>query len=149
MRLKRKLLLKATLIGTLAGLALTLFFKVIQFLTGYKVYTLLLNIDYIPILNRFQFPEVVEVAFHLIVSIVLSLILLVLIQKLQIISNTRIIALSVSVSFVIGALYFPTTLLSDRTPPFTSFPSLAYWTIGHVLYGFTLGILLSKRYLTK
>ena len=42
-------------------------------MTGYKVYTLLLNIDYIPILNEFKFPEVVEVIFHLIVSVKQSL----------------------------------------------------------------------------
>ena len=85
-----------------------------------------------------------EVAFHLIVSIVISVILAILIQRFQTNSNARIIAFCVSISFIIGALYFPTTLLSDRTPPITSLPSLAYWMIGHILYGYTLGTLLKK-----
>ena len=149
MKLKRKLLLKVTLDGIIAGLALTLFFKAIQFMTDYKVYTLLLNIDYIPFFNKFQFPELVEVAFHLIVSIVLSITLVIIIQWFQTMSTARIIVLCVFISFIIGALYFPTTLLSDRTPSITSLSSLIYWMIGHILYGFSLGILLSNRHLTR
>lgn len=149
MKLKKKLILIIALDGIIAGLFLTLFFKVIQFVSDYQVYTLLLNIDYIPFLNQFKFPEVVEVAFHLIVSIVLSITLAIIIQRSQTMSTARIIVLCVFISFIIGALYFPTTLLSDRTPSITSFPSLSYWMIGHVLYGFNLGALLSKRHLNK
>ncbi|QUG43368.1 hypothetical protein KD050_09155 [Psychrobacillus sp. INOP01] len=149
MKLKKKLLLKVVLDGTIAGLVLTLFFKVIQFITEYKVYTLLLNIDYIPVLNQFKFPEVVEVAFHLIISIVVSLILFFLIRQFKKKSVTRMIAFCISCSFVIGALYFPTTFLSERTPAITSLPSLGYWMLGHVLYGYILGILLTDRHSTR
>lgn len=149
MNLKRKLLIKGVIDGTIAGLVLTFFFKMIQLITDYKVYTLLLNIDYIPLLKQFKFPEVVEVTFHLIVSIVITIILATIIHCFQTMSTARIIGFCVFISFIIGALYFPTTLLSDRTPSFTSLPSLLYWMIGHVLYGFILGILLSSRRLTK
>lgn len=149
MVINKKQLLHTTLNGIVAGLVLTLFFKMIQSWTDYKVYTLLLNIDYIPFANQFQFPEIVEVSFHLVVSIVLSFFLVMLIRRFQTKSTVKIIVLCVCISFLIGALYFPSTLLSDRTPPITSLPSLFYWMIGHVLYGYILGILLSNRYLTK
>ncbi|WP_411748311.1 hypothetical protein [Psychrobacillus psychrotolerans] len=144
-----KFLLRAAIYGMIAGLVLTLFLKVIQFMTGYKVYTLLLNIDYIPILNEFKFPEVVEVIFHLIVSVVLSIVLILIIRQLPTISAITIIALCVFVSFIIGGLYFPTTILSERTPPISSLPSFIYWMVGHVLYGSILGILLSSRYWSR
>ncbi|WP_277584876.1 hypothetical protein [Psychrobacillus antarcticus] len=149
MKLNDKFFLKVTLDGIITGLALTLFFKAIQLGTGYKVYTLLLNVDYLPILKGFKFPEIVEVLFHLIVSIALAVILVLIIQQLQIISNIKIIAICMLTCFIIGALYFPTTLLSDRTPPITSIPSLVYWIIGHLLYGFILGVLLSNKHSSR
>lgn len=132
-----------------AGLILTLFFKIIQSITEYKVYTLLLNIDYIPFLNRILLPEIVEVALHLIVSIALSIVIFFIILTQQIKSASRIFFFCICTSFIIGACYFPTTLLSDRTPSINSIPSLAYWLLGHVLYGFTLGILLQSKHLTR
>lgn len=140
-----KLFLRAAIDGMIAGLVLTLFLKVIQFMTGYKVYTLLLNIDYIPILNVFKFPEIVEVIFHLIVSVVLATVLILILRQLPTISSITIIALCIFVSFIIGGLYFPTTIFSERTPPLSSLPSFFYWMVGHVLYGSILGILFSSR----
>ena len=90
-----KLLLRVAIYGMIAGLVLTLFFKVIHSMTGYKVYTLLLNIDYIPILNEFKFPEVVEVIFHLIVSVVLSIVLILYNWQLPTISAITVIGLCV------------------------------------------------------
>ncbi|SDN47034.1 hypothetical protein SAMN05518871_105216 [Psychrobacillus sp. OK028] len=145
MKLNTNLYVRIILDGIIAGVGLTLFFKVIQSITGYQVYTLLLNIDYIPHLNEFTFPEVVEVAFHLLVSIVLSIFLFLFIQRLQPKSTGSVIGICVSICFIIGALYFPTTLLSNRTPAISSIPSLVYWLIGHVLYGCILGKLLQKR----
>jgi len=142
-------LLKVILDGIIAGLVLTIFFKVIQFTTGYKVYTLLLNIDYIPVLKHFKFPEVIEVAFHLVVSVVLMIILVVFIHQLNTRSTTRIIVICISINLVIGALYFPTTTLSERTPSITSFPSIGYWLLGHTLYGYILGIFIKNRHLTR
>ena len=149
MKLQNKLFLKVAIDGIIAGLVLTLFFKVIQFMTGYKVYTLLLNIDYLPILKEFKFPELVEVIFHLIVSVVLAIVLIFIIPRLPTISTIRIIAFCVFISFIIGGLYFPTTILSERTPSISSLPSLFYWMVGHVLYGSILGILLAKRHWSR
>ena len=111
----------------------------------YKVYTLLLNVDYIPFVNQFNFPEIVEVSFHLIVSIVLSVCLSIFIAYLKIELPNKVLLFYTGISFLIGLLLFPTTALSTRTPPITSIPSLTYWLAGHVLFGLILAILYIKR----
>ena len=44
----------------IAGIFLGFFMKWLQDVTGYKVYTLLMNVDYIPILKEYIFPAWVE-----------------------------------------------------------------------------------------
>lgn len=139
---------KSILYGIVAGILLTLYCKFIEQLTLYKVYTLLLNVDYIPFLNQYQFPELVEVSFHIIVSIALSICLYLLIIFLKIESREKIIYMCLTVCIIIGLALFPTTALSDRTPAVTSLPSLFYWLAGHALYGYALGYLLAG-WLTK
>lgn len=129
--------------GLLAGLPLAFFFKFIEVTTDHKVYTLLLNIDYISVLNTYHFSEFVEVSFHLIVSIVLSVFLFYFMRRKKIINSTNVILFCVMINVFIAALYYPTTTLSDRTPPLWSLTAIAYWVVGHVLYGLLQGYLLS------
>lgn len=138
-------LTKAALEGLLAAIVLTFFLKLVEYLSDYKVYTLLLNVDYIPFVNQFNFPEIVEVSFHLIVSIVLSVCLSIFIAYLKIELPNKVLLFYTGISFLIGLLLFPTTALSSRTPPITSIPSLTYWLAGHVLFGLILAILYIKR----
>jgi len=133
----------AVLHGFISGLFLALFLKVVEYFTHYKVYTLLLNVDYIPYVNTFVFPELIEVGFHQIVSIALAICLYILIVFRQVSSRKKIIFLSTFVCFIIAIALFPTTTFSDRTPEFTSIPSFSYWMIGHLIYGYILGLLLA------
>jgi len=139
---------RAVLHGLISGLFLAALLKIIEHITQFKVYTLLLNVDYIPYIKTFVFPEYIEVGFHLIVSIVLSIYLYLLIINRKISSRKKIIILCTFVCFIIGAALFPTTTFSDRTPAFTSIPSFSYWIIGHIMYGCLMGIMFA-RYLTK
>ncbi|QTD39888.1 hypothetical protein [Sporosarcina sp. Te-1] len=125
-------------LGILAGLGLSVFFKIIEDTTDYKVYTLLLNVDYIPVFRDYTYSEPVEVLFHLIISILLVYGLYLLIQMRRV---RRIIVVCVVINILLGVLLYPTTALSARTPPIRSFPAMGYWLIGHFLYGLTLGIL--------
>lgn len=136
---------KAATIGLLSGIILTVFLKFVETTTHYRVYTLLLNVDYIPYLNRFQFPELLEISFHLVVSMALSILIYLFIDCLQFSSNLKIILLCITICTSIGVLLFPTTALSTQTPAITSIPSFFYWLLGHVVFGFTLGILFTKR----
>jgi len=139
---------KAVLYGLISGLFLAALLKIVEQITHFKVYTLLLNIDYIPYINTFVFPELTEVGFHLIVSIALAISLYLLIVYKKISSGRKIIILCMFVCLIIGAALFPTTTFSDRTPAFTSIPSFSYWIVGHIMYGCIMGILFA-RYLTK
>ena len=127
--------------GLIAGLFLTVFFKLVESVTSLKVYTLLLNVDYIPYLNTFVFPEVIEVSFHLIVSLALAISLYLLLVYTNIKSRSKIIFTCTIVCLIIGVALYPTTTFSDRTPMLTSIPSFTYWIMGHILYGYLLGIL--------
>jgi hypothetical protein len=130
---------QAIFAGTVAGILLGLFFKAIQFSTGLKVYTLLLNVDYIPILNRFTFPESIEFGFHLIVSIVLGVLIMKFLPPNQ---QSWIMMIGI----VIGILLFPTTALSSRTPAISDYPALIYWLVGHTFYGIILRLLLKRKH---
>ena len=126
-----------------AGLVLGLFLKVVEHLTNKRVYTLLLNVDYFPILKDYHFPEVIEFAFHLIISLLIAGCLFALRNRLNW-SNTALIVYSTISQLIIGCLLFPTTMLSDRTPEITDVFAFAWWLIGHILYGLVVGILLRK-----
>ena len=66
----KELMVRGSFAGFISGLFLGLFLKVIQHQFGIKVYTLLLNVDYIPVLKEIKFPEIIEFSFHLLISIV-------------------------------------------------------------------------------
>ena len=148
MFLTKRGLQTAVLYGLISGLLLATLLKIVEYITHLKVYTLLLNVDYIPYVNTFVFPELVEVCFHLIVSFALAICLYLLIVFRKNSSRKQIIFICTFVCFIIGATLFPTTIFSERTPAFTSIPSFSYWMVGHIMYGFILGILFS-RYLTR
>ena len=148
MSLTRRGLQRAVLYGLISGLFLAVLLKIIEHITRFKVYTLLVNVDYIPYIKTFVFPELVEVGFHLIVSIALSICLYLLIIKRKISTRKKIIILCTFVCFIIGVALFPTTTFSDRTPAITSIPSFSYWIIGHIMYGYLMGMLFARN-LTK
>ncbi|WP_231603548.1 hypothetical protein [Bacillus sp. FJAT-27231] len=145
MTLNRKSIQKAGWYGLLSGIFLAIFFKVIEQSTHLKVYTLLLNVDYIPIINRYHFPEMIEVAFHLVISILLSITLAFVLHFHHIPLRKNAILWCTAACLLIGLLLFPTTAFSDRTPSITSIPSLLYWLGGHALYGFMLGCLFARE----
>ena len=143
-----KLLKIAAINGLLTGIFLTLFFKIVQYITGYKVYILLLNVDYIPLINYFHYPELIEVCFHLVISVSLSIILASIVLRIKITSTKSLFTFYLSMCLLIGLFLFPTTAFSTRTPSISSMPSLLYWLLGHALYGYFLAFLFvkSKRY---
>jgi hypothetical protein len=147
MLLTKQGLQRAVLYGLISGLFLAALLKIVEHITRFKVYTLLLNVDYIPYVNTFVFPELVEVGFHLIVSLALAICLYLLIVYRKISSRKKIIFLCTFVCFIIGAALFSTTTFSDRTPAFTSIPSFSYWIVGHIMYGYILGILFARYFI--
>lgn len=125
--------------GLIGGLILTFLFKWIESSTGEKVYTFLLNIDYIPVVGDIVFPEWVEVVFHLVVSVAVAIGFCVM-YRLRPTWKKRALTICTIGSIMIGIALFPTTALSDRTPELTDGLSLLYWLVGHAIFGAVLGI---------
>lgn len=130
--------------GIISGILLGAFLWAVEEQSGRRVYTLLMNVDYIPGVNAFTYPASVEFLFHLIVSVILATILLWLIRRMRMLGN-RIIVWLVTVNTLIGALIWPVTSFSGRTPPPADWVSLAWWLAGHALYGAVLGWLFREK----
>lgn len=137
-----KLLGGGAIIGIVAGIVLGFLLKCIQAVTDVKVYTLLLNVDYIPIFKEFHFPEWIEFAFHLIISIFIGIVLLYCVYRFSW-DKEAILKNSMIISVVLAIILYPTTLLSQQTPAFLSVSAFLYWCLGHMVYGFVLGGLLN------
>jgi hypothetical protein len=135
--ISRSLMTKGITSGTISGIFLGLFLKMIEIFSGIKVYTLLLNVDYIPVLKEVAMPEIVEFILHLIISIILGIVLLYVTRKYQW-DHHQIILRVIIITFFIGVLLYPTTALSSRTPAITSLPAIVVWLFGHILYGAVL-----------
>lgn len=144
--------IEVLMIGILTSFVLGFFLKLIEGLTNLKVYTLLLNIDFIPIIGEINFPEWIEFSFHMIISIILVFIFNYIILKYK--WNWQGVLFYVSLSnMLIGLLIYPITLFSERTPPLLSIFPLNFWLIGHLIYGISMSLLFiliqNKHYIKK
>lgn len=137
-------LMKGGAAGLLSGVWLGLLFKAVEMRWDIRVYTLLLNVDYIPVLKEFSFPEIVEFSFHLLISVVLAMVLLYAAERRRWTNQQRLWNIS-GICLFIGLLLYPTTALSERTPPFDSVSAFMWWQLGHLLYGAVLGLFYWKR----
>ena len=127
----------------IAGVFLGFFMKWMQDVTGYKVYTLLMNVDYIPILKEYIFPAWVEFMFRLIIAVMLAYVILWIAWKKHY-TRKRLIRFTIVVNSIIAIALYPTTALSERTPALFSFPSFGLWLVAHIAYGIVLGALLAR-----
>ena len=144
--------LEVLIIGILTSFVIGMFLKLLEVITNLKVYTLLLNIDFIPFIGDINFPEWIEFTFHMITSIVIAFIFNYLILRKK--WNWQGILFYVSLgNMLIGLLIYPITLLSDRTPPLLSIFSLNFWLVGHLIYGIAMSLLFilieNKQYIKK
>lgn len=129
-------LMALCVIGLLAGSIFGGLLKLIELLTDKKVYTLLLNVDYFPILKDVSRSELMDFIFHLIVSMIVVIVLFNCLKYMGRAYNVMdYVWLNIAIAFV---LYFTTTF-SERTPLLTDWIALAYWTGGHIVYGLLVG----------
>jgi len=136
----RYIILRGGIAGLIAGLVLGLFLKWLEALTGIRVYTLLLNVDYLPFL---RFSELGDFLLHMIVSIPLAMILYWLAWKKH--WRQPVIGQMLLCSLVVGIFLYPLTLLSERTPALFSLGAILLWLLGHMIYGLVLGLLYPKN----
>ncbi|MGD6841869.1 hypothetical protein ACQCVH_05040 [Bacillus infantis] len=125
--------------GAGAGILLGLFLKAAETLTGMKVYVLLLNIDFIPVLGDYRWSEASEFSFHLLFSLLLSFGLMLILEKGTGPTLPRCFIWSFAITLPALLLYFPLSLLAVRqVPPPGDMMAFTVWTAGHLLYSTAL-----------
>lgn len=136
-------IIEGIIIGTVAGAALGIFLWVIEKFTREMVYTLLMNVDFIPLLGGVQLPSIMEWLFHLIISWGISMIFVFFVRGGRFATKLRKWLLVLFLATVAGLSYFPLTILAKtETPSFFDFEAIFYWTAGHILFA----VLLKKTY---
>lgn len=123
------------LAGLMAGFVLGGFLYVFQQWTDIPVYTLLMNVDYFPVLGSMYLPDWIEFSLHLLVSTVVVWILYFLLKKKRL--EQKLIPY-LFYSSIIGLIIFPTTVLSVRTPEIDNIWAWVIWMSGHIVYGFSV-----------
>lgn len=124
--------------GTISGAGLALFLWIIEQLFDYRVFTLLLNIDFIPVVGGINWPVIIEFLFHMFVSWVIAAgysVYLRIKPRTNFQEWTVVFILSIGA----GLSYFPLSQLAIKpVPSITDFTAVMYWFIGHFLYAVLL-----------
>ncbi|WP_010531483.1 hypothetical protein [Lentibacillus jeotgali] len=97
-----KLVIRLLFAGIIAGTILEVMLKGIDVFTGKKVYALLLNVDYIPVMRKWQMTEVQAFLLHLGVSVVIVFGLYFLLKRTR-----KMVLWFALTTFLIGGFYFP------------------------------------------
>ncbi|MCP1182813.1 hypothetical protein [Paenibacillus sp. 1781tsa1] len=122
------------LTGMVSGVVLGFFLKTIQLYTGEKVYTLLLNIDFVPGLPP-TLPEWIEFSLHLFVSVFIGIFYLWWVRH-----SGHPMFKGILLGAGSSLLYIPLSQLSSRVPNLYDITAILYWVIGHLLFGIVLGL---------
>ena len=134
--------LKGIWIGFWSGLLHGLLLKWIQAVTGEQVYTLLLNVDFIPLIGPIDWPEPVEFAFHIIISLIIGVVYVYLAKRRHH-SFGQLVLLSLVMSIPFYLLYFPLSAMAIRedVPGLTDAGAILYWIFAHLTYEMALPVL--------
>jgi hypothetical protein len=129
------------LIGTLAGILFGLLMKAIEVLTGKLIYTLLLTVDFIPIIGSIQWGEFVEFIFHLILSIGITLLYIYANKQFPIQSFLQYLNRAFLFMLPFLPLYFILSLLAIReVADATDMTAFLYWVLAHIVFAYLLAI---------
>ena len=126
-------------IGIVSGSIFGLLLRVIEQITDKKVYTLLMNMDYFPVIKNWELSEVVEFSFHIFVSIT---VVIVLYYGLRKVGHEHQVSPYIWLNVLIGGLLYLTTIFSERTPELTDMIAFTYWLVGHAIFGVLVGIMI-------
>ncbi|SER86466.1 hypothetical protein SAMN04487944_111106 [Gracilibacillus ureilyticus] len=101
-----------------------------------KVYTLLMNVDFLPFFEGRVFPPILEWIFHLLIAWIIAFFYLVLLKPKYKIRKSLLACL---LSFIAAMSYFPLTVLAKKeTPAVDNATAVIFWFSGHAIYGLVL-----------
>lgn len=128
--------------GLISGFLLGMLYKIIEIQWGVKIYTLLLNVDFIPLIGGIKWPEYIEFIFHLAVSALIGILYSYIIEKKGV-SLSFMQQIWAALLIIIPAifLYFPLTVwaIKETVSPKDLFGFLL-WGGGHILFAFFLAL---------
>ncbi|ANU17570.1 hypothetical protein BBI11_11290 [Planococcus maritimus] len=135
-------ILKGLWIGFWSGLILGLLLKWMQAVTGVRNYELLLNIDFIPLVNQVNWSELTEFVFHLIISLVIGIVY-VYIAKRRRYTFGQLTIISLVLTLPTYLLFFPLSMLAVEAdvPEPGDMGAFLYWILAHLTYALLLPIL--------
>lgn len=126
-------------IGTTSGIVLGLYLWFVEQVTGERIYTLLMNVDFIPIIGEIDWPMVIQWLFHMIISWIIGIIYAYALLYCLKDTNLQRWIIAILLTAIAAATYVPLTILAVKdTPELTDSLAVFYWLIGHVLYAVTL-----------
>nr|WP_239534232.1 hypothetical protein [Thalassobacillus pellis] len=103
--------------------------------TGKKVYTLLLNVDFLPVIGKVEWPVFIEWLFHMVISWAIGILYAWLILYCCLDDHLHKWLLSLGFAALAAATYFPLTLHAEKeTSSVHDWTALLLWLAGHVVY---------------
>ncbi|WP_273850276.1 hypothetical protein [Guptibacillus spartinae] len=121
--------------GAISGIALGFLLKGIEAVTGKLVYTLLLNIDFVPVIGQINWPEWIEFGFHLFISLIIGVVYSIGSSRYFFHQRKAQAIFAFVLTLPTVFLYFPLTYLAIKpTPGLWDFTAISYWTLGHLIY---------------
>lgn len=126
-------------IGIIAGIGLSLFMELVRMLTGNPAATLLYNLDYMPVLKRWNHVPGTGLAFHFITCIASVVVLFYL---LRFFSWEHYIFPYTFVYTAGSAALFFLSSLTKSPHEHTDGVAWLHWTAGHAIYGIIVGALI-------
>lgn len=125
--------------GTIAGTLLACFFYWIERGLEIKLYTFLLNIDFLPLPDTIIYSVPVQFVMHLFISVILIAIIDILYERFS-----HPFLLSVIINAIMSFTFFPLYQMAISKPFFPPFFfPFTLWIIGHILYALLIGYLVS------
>ncbi len=132
--------------GTASGILLGLLLKLVEFVSQIRVYTLLLNVDFIPFIGQIEWSEPIEFLFHVIISICLAYVFIYLADLLHLKKSLfKLWLLSFILCLPTLGLYFILSVSAIKVvPAWNDWLAFTYWTIAHLIYAWVLPLLYLK-----
>lgn len=132
--------------GIGSGILLGLLLKLVESVSQIRVYTLLLNVDFIPIIGQIKWSEPIEFLFHVIVSICIAFVFIYLAEILHLKKSLfKLWLLSFILCLPTLGLYFILSVSAIKAvPAWNDWLAFTYWTIAHLIYAWVLPLLYLK-----
>ncbi|MCK1992616.1 hypothetical protein MPH61_08385 [Peribacillus muralis] len=139
LKMNGNIIYKAGVIGTINGIMLGLIMKWIEMFFGMKVYTLLLNVDFLPVIGTVPWGEEFLFVFHLLFSIAITWSYVHFVIPLKIFKNWNKYSLAFLTIMPVILLYFPLAAWSLKEAVLPSdLKAFIVWSILHLIYALSL-----------